>query len=63
MCFLALFPGERGGGGGCGTIGIAIYLGEYQMKKFLTSSSVESLILFNKEEWDNWEGRVGCIGS
>ena len=26
MCFLVLCPGERGGGRGCGTIGIAIYL-------------------------------------
>ena len=26
MCFLVLCPGERGGGGGCETIGIAMYL-------------------------------------
>ena len=40
MCFLALFPGERGR---------TFIWGDNQKKKFLTSSPVEALILFNEE--------------
>ena len=52
MCFLALFPGKRGGGGGCGAIGIAmyLYLGRKSKEEILSiNSPVEALILFNEE--------------
>ena len=48
MCFLALFPGETGGGGGCGTTGTFIW-DENQKEKLLTGSPVEALILFNEK--------------
>ena len=52
MCFLAFCPvGGRGGGEGCGTIGIAMYLHLWQKAKeeILTSNPGEALIPFNKE--------------
>ena len=49
--FLALFPGEMGGGGGCETLEsqYTFIWGENQKKKSLTSSPVEALILSNEE--------------